>query len=322
MERRLQLFRQDLVVDLFTQHGHFWEQVSWIRQREGIEAHRRLPPRLSSDSVHFHGGPKADRSQWAMGQKIAMHEWMALLHVLHEEVVPDDLKVETRYANSLNFWMGFLSACVVYDPPAEHLMEFADHGVADYGDFIDPFNPWADRDTPGPHMLASPIRFLPDPDKLIADERKRYEWILERIQASLAEQPHLRTGDLDLVEMAAHFDFLYEGTDEYRQEQRAIGMRPYIDVGDHTTEEDVRNAYRLMAARRPLALQPRRPRRIPLQCLQCAVWYDQCSWSHEQIANAFGWAIQRPPGAKPRSETARQYIAEGRLLLSQRKLAA
>jgi hypothetical protein len=171
-------------------------------------------------------------------------------------------------------------------------------------------------------MLAAPIRFLPDPDQLIANERKRQEWVLGLIQATLAKQPLLRTEDLDLVEMAAHFEFHYETTDSYRDEKRAAGMRPYIDVGEQTTEEDVRNAYRLMAARRPLAPQPRRPKRIPLQCLQCAVWYDECGWSHERIAKVFGWTVQRPAGAKPKCETARQYIAEGRLLLSQRKLAA
>jgi hypothetical protein len=35
-----------------------------------------------------------------------------------------------------------------------------------------------------------------------------------------------------------------------------------------------------------------------------------------------GWAVQYPAGAKPRSETARQYIADGRLLLNQRNVAA
>jgi len=228
MERRLQVFRQDLVVDLFTQHGHFWEQIRWLRHLKAVTAVRHLPPRLSSDSVHFPGGLKPDPGGWTADQKLQLQEWMVLLHVLHEAVVPDDLKVETRYANSLNFWMGFLSACVVFDPPAEYLLEFAEHGVADYGDFIDPFNPWADGDEEGPYMLASPIRFLPDPDKLIANERRRQEWVLGRIQASLAKQPLLRTADLDLVEMASHFEFLYESTDDYRNEQREAGMRPYI----------------------------------------------------------------------------------------------
>lgn len=322
MERRLQLFRQDLVVDLFTQYGLFGEQVHWIRQRMGVTTDRCLPPPLSPNSVHFPGWLKPGPGGWSADQRLQHQEWMVLLHVLHEAVVPDDLKVVTRYANSLDFWMGFLSACVVFDPPAEQLVEFAEHGVAAYGEFINPFNPWDDADDDGPQMLASPIRFLPDPEQLIADERKRQDWILAQIQKSLTKQPLIRTEDLDLLEMAAHFEFLYEATDDHRERQRRAGMRPYIDVNEQTTEEDVHNAFRLMAARQPNRPQPSRPKRSPLHCLQCAVWYDECGWSHERIAKVFGWAVQRPAGAKPRSETARKHIQDGRSLLNQRKLAA
>jgi hypothetical protein len=99
-------------------------------------------------------------------------------------------------------------------------------------------------------------------------------------------------------------------------------VRPYITVDVHTTEEDVRNAFKMMTANQPARPRPARPKRDPLLCLQCAVWYDQCDWSHERIAQAMGWAIQYPAGAKPRSETARQYIADGRSLLNQRNVAA
>lgn len=326
MERRLQLFRQHLVVDLFTQSGRFWDQVQWIRQYADIQAESRLPPVISPDYVHSPKRPRSESGDWIPSHTLRGGEWLALLHMLHEAVVPDDLKVVTRYANSLDFWMEFLSACVVYDPPAEHLLKFAEHGVAAYGDFIDPFNPWADADNDdGLQMLASPIRFLPDPEQLIADERYRQEWVLERIQETLAKRPLVRTEDLDLLEMASHFEFIYEGTEELRRRARrppGAGMRPYIDVTAQTTETDVRNAFRLMASHQPARPQPSRPKRNPLHCLQCAVWYDQCGWSHEQIAGVFGWAVQRPAGAKPRSETVRLHIQEGRLLLSQRKLAA
>jgi hypothetical protein len=322
MERRLQLFRQDLVVDLFTQYGPFWEQVYWIRERGTVRAERRMPPTLNPNSVHLPPWLKAEPGGWTARQLQGIQEWMMLLHVLHEAVVPSDLRVVTLYANSLDFWMGFLSACVIYDPPAERLLAFAEHGVAAYGEFINPFDPWDDADDDVPQMLASPIRFLPDPDQLIAEERKRQEWILKRIQEALNMRPLIKTDDIDLLEMASHFEFIYEDDHKRGKRQRVDSMRPYIDVTDHTTEEDVRNAFRLMAARRPARPRPARPKRNQLQCLQCAVWYDQCGWSHERIAKAFDWAVQRPAGAKPRSETARQYIADGRLLLNQRKLAA
>jgi hypothetical protein len=321
-ERRLQEFRQHLVVDLFTQHGLFWEQVCWVRNLNAVTAETRLPPALARNSVHFPAWLKAEPGGWTLAQRSLLQEWMVSLHVLHEAIVPDDLKVVTRYANSLDFWMGFLSACLVYDPPPEHLLKFAEHGVAAYGDFINPFNPWDDEDVDGPEMLAPPIRFLPDPETLIADERKRHEWILEHIQDVLAQQAVIETSDLDLLEMAAHFERIYLESTEDRELQQLAEMRPYIDVTEQTTEEDVRNAFRLMVAHQPVRPQPSRPRRNPLHCLQCAVWYDECGWSHEQIAKVFGWKVQRPLGAKPKSETARKHIQDGRLLLSQRKLAA
>ncbi|MFT4037632.1 MAG: hypothetical protein QM692_05580 [Thermomicrobiales bacterium] len=321
----MQLFRQNLVVDLFTQSGSFWGHVRWIRQLAKIRAETRMPPVLSPDSVHFPALLKPEGRSLLSSDPLRLREWMALLHVLHEAVVPEDLKVVTRYANSLDFWMGFLSACVIYDPPGERLLEFAEHGVAAYGDFVDPFNPWADADDDGPQMLASPIRFLPDPDQLIADERYRQEWILKRIQESLAKYQRIPAEDLDLLEMASHFEFIYEGTEEIQRRARRLPdeeMRPYIEVTPQTTEIDVRNAFRLMAAHQPVRPQPSRRKRNPLLCLQCAVWYDQCGWSQERIAGAFGWSIQRPAGAKPKSETARKHIADGRILLGQRKVAA
>jgi hypothetical protein len=324
MERRLQMHRHELVADLFIRGGVFWDQVRWIRNLKRVEAEARLPPPLNPKSVHFPPWLRPEGRRWRPDQMRELQEWMVLLHALHDAVVPDDLRVETPYSNSLDFWMGFLSACVVFDPPPEDLLGFAEHGVADFGDFVNPLNPWDDGK--GPAMLAPPIRFLPNPDDLIADERKRQDWVIDRLQQALDARAIIRCGEIDLAEMAAHFEFLYESVqDEERRkhhEPSRLPMRPYIDVTEHTTEDDVRHAYRLMAAHRPDGPRATRPRRNRLLGLQCAVWYDECGWSHERIAQTMGWKIQRPPGVKPRSETARHHIALGRRLLGQKKAAA
>jgi hypothetical protein len=326
MERRLRDHRHELVADLFTRHGLFWEQVRWIRERTRVEAEVRMPPLLNPDTVHYPGWIRAALKAWSRepGLMQDLREWMALLHVLHEAVVPNDLRVETPYSNSLDFWMGFLSACIIYDPPLEDLLGFAEHGVAAYGDFVNPLNPWEDGD--GPEMLAPPIRFLPDPERVIADERQRHDWVLGKLQEAIDRRPAEWRGEVDLAEMAASFEFVYESVQDEERRERfelpRLPMQPYIEVGEHTTEADVRNAYRLMAAHRPAGPRATRPLRDELLCLQCAVWYDECGWSHAQIADKFGWAVQPVPGAKPRSETARKYIAKGRTLLGQRKAAA
>jgi hypothetical protein len=323
-ERRLQTFRRELVVDLVTHHGQFWEQVDWIRRLQRVEAEPRMPPPLDPGKVHFPDWLRPTRGAWRGEHEEAFHEWMVLLNVLHDAVVPKELRVETPYSYSLDFWMGFLSACLVYDPPPDNLLRFAEHGVAAYGDFVNPFNPWIDSD--GPEMLAAPISFLPDPGQLIAEEQERHDWVIGRLQEALDARAFIRRGEIDLSEMAAHFEFLYQSVQEETRRQRnempSPPVRPYITVDVHTTEEDVRNAFRMMAANLPARPRPARPKRDPLLCLQCALWYDQCGWSQERIAQKMGWAIQRPPDVKPRSETARQYIADGRLLLNQRNVAA
>ena len=284
-----------------------------------------MPPPLDPGRVHLPPWLVPDVGHWRPEQRQPLQEWMVLLNVLHDAVVPSNLRVETPYSYSLDFWMGFLSACVIFDPPPDNLLGFAEHGVAAYGDFVNPFNPWDDSD--GPEMLAAPITFLPDPEQLIAEEQERHTWVIGRLQEALDARAVIRRGEVDLTEMAAHFEFVYES--EYEKAHKKhdgkllpIHTKPYITVDENTTENDVRNAFKLMVANQPKRRRPARPKRDPLLCVQCAVWYDECGWSHERIAQTMGWAVQRPAGAKRRSETARQHIADGRLLLNQRNVAA
>ena len=187
-ERRLQAFRRELTLDLFTRHGPFWEDVRWVRSLRGVDAETVKPPELDPGKVHL--PPDLRTNDWARSDRPmalpvtdragvslplevwlgnwsrrperqeALAEWMVLLQVLHDRVVPTEQRVETPNASSLEFWMGFLSACVLYDPPPDRLLDFADQAVAAYGDFVNPLNPWADEDD-DPRMLAPPIRFPP-----------------------------------------------------------------------------------------------------------------------------------------------------------------
>jgi hypothetical protein len=313
-ERRLQAFRRDLTLDLFTRHGLFWVEVCWLRDLRGITAESRLPPTLHPGKVHRPPTLKATNWEWRPEQRQALAEWMVLLHVLHDAVVPPEHRVETPHASSLEFWMGFLSACLLYDPPASNLLGFADHGVAAYGDFVNPLTPWADeRGALG--MLAPPIRFLPDPDALLAAHHRRHERFVDELHRRLTPD------GIDVRGLADEIGY-WVTDDANPTDDLATLPRPYIAVDPQTTEEDVRNAFKLMAAAQPERRRPVRPRRDRLVCLQCAIWYDEGGWSQERIAAHFGWKVQFPAQAKPRSETARLYIAEGRQLLHQRRIAA
>lgn len=323
-ERRLQVFRRELILDLYTRHGKFWCDVRWVRELRGIEAEARMPPPLDLAKVHLPPGLKSSNWSWSPEQQQEHREWMVLLHALHDAAVPPDHRVETPNASSLEFWMGFLSACVLFDPPAPDLLAFADHGVAAYGEFVNPLNPWADEDG-SPQMLAPPIRFLPNADELLETQERLHYRLIDELHRQLAPR------GIDLWEMVYHVEYWNPSdVDATGSADEDAGLvervkdrpRPYIIVDPSTTEEDVRNAFRLMAAALHERPRPIRPRRDRLVGLQCAIWYDECRWSHERIAKHFGWTVQYPAHAKPRSETARQYIAEGRELLTQRKAAA
>ncbi len=317
-ERRLQTFRRELTLGLFTRHGPFWEEVGWIRTLRNIVAEARMPSPLDPGKVHFPLDVKARDWAWQPEQRQAAAEWMVLLHVLHDAVIPPEHRVETPFSSSLEFWMGFLSACVLFDPPPDDLLRFADHGVAAYGDFLNPLNPWADEDG-APQMLAAPIRFVADAEAVLAAQRRSHERVIDALHCRLAPL------GIDVRELAYHLEY-WQGpddeNDENDEDDSATRLRPYIAVDTRTTEDDVRNAFKLMAEALPERPRATKPRRDRLTCLQCAIWYDEDGWSHERIAKRFGWKVQYPAHAKPRSETARQYIAEGRLLLAQRRDAA
>lgn len=340
-ERRLQAFRCELTLDLFTRHGRFWEVIDQIREVWAIVVEEKVPEPLTSRAVHLPpiladarlwppqleqvrpGSDGADleaiehlrRWRYWPGSHDLFVRWEITLRNLHDRVVPIENQVRGYDFDSAIFWYGFLSACLRYDPPADQLLEFADHAVASYEAFLDVLPPWANlADAEAPRMLAPPIRFLRDPIPAVEVERERHQRLLESLHNRLAPS------GVDLWEMVYHIEY-WERPDE-QVESPKLRTRPYIAVERHTTESDVLNAYKVVSAMLPERPRPLKPRRDRLVSVQCALWYDEFGWSHQQIAEHFGWTIQHPPGAKPRSETARKHIADGRDLLVQRKPAA
>ncbi len=316
-ERRLQSFRRELVLDLFTRHGLFWGAVSWVRERRGIEAVVAMPPPLDPRRVHLPPGVGPTDRHWSPAELQAYREWSVLLRVLHDEVVPAGHRVEGPTSSSVEFWGAFLSACLLYDPPADGLLPFADHGVAAFGEFVNPLNPWAEEGK-APQMLAPPIRFLPDAEVLLRAQEERYLRLIDLLHERLAP-------GVDVWELVSHIEYWNLPDDSVGPDPATAAKqrpRPYIDVDVHTTDADVRNAFKLMAAALPRRPRPIRPKRDRLIALQCAILYQEFGWSQKRLAEHFGWAVQDPPGAKSKSETARQYIADGRDLLDQRKPAA
>lgn len=78
-----------------------------------------------------------------------------------------------------------------------------------------------------------------------------------------------------------------------------IPPRHYIKIDEHTTEDDVRYAFRMIARMHGRPPKGGRPRRDPLMGLQCAILYDRQNdrdpkdprrkkWTYEKLAKKFG----------------------------------
>lgn len=324
VERRLQSFRRDLTLDLFTRHGSFWERVDEVRRRWHIEVVARVPP--APDLDHAHLPPLLngeDRGARAVREHPDFIRWSVLLGQLHAEFVPETHHVVGASFRSEDVWDGFLSGCLLYDPPAGDLLAYADAPVAAYGDFLNALAPWEEADADAPQMFGAPIRYLYDTDELLDWEEQRRARLVDALHALLEPR------GFDVWEFVYNFDFQTATGPSLKLLGATMPAKggpmpkPFIEVGPATTEEDVRGAFRILAARfggkRPQAIRPQRDR---LTAVQCAIWHDEEGWSQERIAARFGWTVQRPPGMTPRCETARQYVNEGRDILLQRKVAA
>jgi hypothetical protein len=123
--RRLRQLRGDLVVQLFTKRGPFWEAVRDVRVRWCISAKIGLAPSvvgwLLPDAAPDSGDSK---KYWEYA-----HRWLDEMSSLRVRVVSDsrphaseifDHRVDTS-------WSNFLAACVLYDPPDDRLVDFASY---------------------------------------------------------------------------------------------------------------------------------------------------------------------------------------------------
>ena len=348
---RIRAQRRALVLDLATRHGPFWEAVRWLRCRWGIEAPAALPPPGiagyvdATSTVGYVPAAWPDALLWPLPPDLAEDvgaegpsqcletrpaegcppeewaaycepEWWADIGRLHDEVVPD---AYTRAGPAaMPLWAPFLSACVVFDPPRKALFNFADRppvmfdlppgGAADEDD---------DPAAAGPRMIAAPIVYLQDPDRTAADADRYWHEVLGLVAHELRE----RGIDVDLPALVRDVIERHPKLSQRaRKRDQANPSRPYIRVTRETTDDDVREARRLLRAALPDP--PDRggaPRREPLLCVQCAIWHDELGLPLARIAELCGWKIQQPGWAKePTSETARAHVAEGRRILSER----
>jgi hypothetical protein len=235
------------------------------------------------------------------------------------------------------FRQAFFAGCLMYDPPPDKLLEYADHA-----------NDWLRPRVPVSHSLSImasekalglPIQWIPSlPDFEIAVqqlEREYWETYISLLDDALTELLTAIGVDADSIiakaeEQASikHMEKLKDSivhpgtesdplrwTNAQFMDHVLTTATPYIRVDNFTSDDDVRRAFTYLRSLRKNERSRERSKRDDLKAIQCAIWYDEYEWSHERIAEYFGWAVQHPPAQKPRSETARQHIAHGRDLL-------
>lgn len=308
-ERRIRALRRQLTLDLFLHSGRCWESVSEFRSSRGLEVMVGAPL-----------DPQVEQFVNAVSIETQSSDWIdEPSRSAYDTLIPHDCQSSLNLANP---WIVFLHKLFLFDPPADRLLEYA----------AGPLSALTARPTPVNSLTAtkkghggdSPPAMVAPPVALTLDPQHVLDTVTYYTSAFLAElHNRLSPAGVDVWKTANEIrsDIPELDPQFWVDQAYRLGGHMCIVVRAGTTEEDVRGAFRLMRRGEGTG-KAGAPRRDALTCVQCAIWYDEFGWSHERIGKHFGWAIQKPPGAKRRCETAREHIAEGRTILGQRRAAA
>ena len=243
-KKRIQWIKNSLVLQVTLKEGAFWEEVSKIRGGWGIEAPVQFPPedssllypeRLLPSEAKLTERSIPDRHRWETDIK-GLTLWLAVPGL-------------ERYRLELDWWP-FMAALVLFQPPPNCLLEFAEYGGIvrkdRYGKYRKTLegNPEFRRKeetTSYDPMLVSPlINTLPDPYFLEQAQQDYYETLMEEIN-----ERFLKPQGLDIHEMRE--EVLRDGTlDESLQERlRQIPRDLYIEIPKHAGIDELREAVRI-----------------------------------------------------------------------------
>ena len=306
--KRLRRLRHELVLQLYLRRDPLWEAIRDVRDRWNISAEVRLPPPVVGHlSLE---GPPAHQDR---GYAKHAFSWKEEMSAIWAKVDPDPRLPTSDYSDlQLELsWGDFLSACVLYDPPEDQLVEFASYGALETtvltgGRLATKVN------LEGlPEMVDPPVR------SLFALSKVR-DWYWHRVLRYI--------GELDLELQGVDVDALIENAtlyvpgleEEYIEKAERYSKRYYIGVDDHTSFEDVQRAFHMIREVQPHKDTKRS--RDPLVAVQCAILYDRHNgrdpedrrrwrWNYANLADRFRLSSAR---------VASDYVALGREILSGR----
>lgn len=303
-EHRIQRLKGELVLSVHEKCGSSWAAIHDIRARRGIEVVTQLPPSrgpgfyLPPDHPEFAKPADAGYKEWLT----YVRRWGDELRTLHDQVIPEECRVGTVDEISQVMWEKFLSACVVYDPPVPGLVEFRDR--VDLGMESGP-----DPPDMGPeyYAYALPIRQMRDPEKAERAQQEFYWRLIEYLTERYIEPQGLDIEDV-LRDALKNTPGLWKGLQEANVQNPP---RYLIDPKPWHTEEDVRNAFRMLAAAHTERPQLGRARRDPLIAAECAILKDRHGWQNRRLAEQ----LLRLYGLQEDENLASRYVTTGRKIL-------
>lgn len=285
--RRALAFKDGLVVQHFMQQGRFWNAVYRLRERRGIVAETDLPPAGPNTSPVIMPETKAE------DDFLQEHDrWIKDLKTIEDECIP------ARYRGSAE-WKGFISACVLFDPPRDQLEEFAIHG-----------DPRTEEHETVPLRAMAPVLWSANEEELEAV----YLGFLERLLGELGKR-HLEPLGFSMDDLLKDILDNTEVNAEFHHDRLNVRRRWHIVVESGVSEDDVRKAFAAIPRSDKSRLAGGASKRSPLIALRCAILYDRENpveekgrqrWTYGKLAKRYGLSS---------SDSAKDHVKDGRQIL-------
>jgi hypothetical protein len=280
----LRQLRHELVLQLYLKRGMFWEAVREVRDRWNIEPKVQLPQPVVGDLLLPEDAPKFDDRSIAAGKRYDEYviRWEDEIAAIRDKALPNPpLLRRNPYDIQLEMsWKRLLSACVLYDPPAEQLIEFASYSNLDLS-FL----------TGGPILTGSRTKGLPGmvypPIKSLWDMIEVSDWYWRRILDYIGER-YLEPEGMDPETLLERALWEIPGlNEEYWEKYEQYSKRYYIEVDAYTSLEDIRSAFQMIRSiQRPRRKKPPRDR---LTAVQCAIFYDHRNQRKSEDKRQWQW---------------------------------
>lgn len=296
-------FKRELVLDLFLRRGGFWDEIQAMRKRWNIEASKQLvePGVWCPYPVDPRGWAERD-------------QWIREINALWNRTIPQ------RYLNRSVDWHRFIPACILYDPPDDELIDFAYFaGPTPTTPLpVSPEQQEAMGDDWNLSMIAPPIVSLADASEVRSAEIWFYRTMLDRIG-----EDYLKPRGIDIWEL---FEKVWKSSRDLWAKRSELessnSPKLYIKVEEWTTENDVRNAFRLICQTQPARRKRSKPTVDPLLAVQCAILHDRHNgplaadgrrrkWAYERLKEVFDLKSSR--AAKAHVETGRRILKNSRV---------